>query len=146
MTRHSNKRKIATNLFIGLLILNLIIELIASLSILINFPLAAEKGFGIVYTDDIAILGIGLGSNLALTTSVFLLSTIWTMRSKLEGVILGMTGAGMFILFSSFNFFQLGETQGLLVDGIRGSLTILFGYMTYKDFKKGKIENHIILT
>jgi hypothetical protein len=76
--------KTVKRIFIGLLILNFIIELIASLSILINFPLAAEKGFGITYTDKLATIGIGLGSNLALTTFVFLLGTIWTMRSKTE--------------------------------------------------------------
>jgi hypothetical protein len=115
--------------------LNLIIEVVASLSILINFPLAAEKGFGIAYSADLVVLGIGSGSNLALTAFVFLLATIWSMRSNTEGVALGIAGAGMLILFSSLTFLQLGETDGLLVDGIRGALTIIFGYMTYKQFK-----------
>ena len=121
--------KTTNRIFIGLLILNFIIELVASSSILINFPLAAEKGFGITYSNELAVLGIGLGSNLALTTVVFLLSTIWTIRSKIEGVILGISGAGMLILFSSLTYIQLDDTSGLLVDGIRGLLTIIFGYV-----------------
>jgi hypothetical protein len=100
--------------------------------------LAAEKGFGITYSDDIAVLGIGLGSNLALTTAVFFLSTIWTMRSKIEGIILGMTGTGMLILFSTLTFVQLGETGGIVVDGIRGVLTLIFGVMAYKELKRSQ--------
>lgn len=136
MTTNATESKTARRIFTGLLILNFIIELIASLSILINFPLAAEKGFGITYSDELAILGIGLGSNLALTTGVFLLSIIWTMRSKTEGAILGMVGAGMLVLFSSLTLIQLGDTQGLLIDGIRGVITIAFGYVVYNEFKK----------
>lgn len=136
MTTNKAENKTVKRIFIGLLILNFIIELIASTSILINFPLAAEKGFGITYTDELATIGIGLGSNLALTTIVFLLGTIWTMRSKTEGVILGIAGGGMLILFSSLTFLQLGETDGLLIDGIRGLLTIIFGYLTYQKLKK----------
>jgi hypothetical protein len=130
------ENKTTRRIFIGFLILNFIIELIASSSILINFPLMAEKGFGIAYTDELATIGIGLGSNLALTTVVFLLSIIWTLRSKIEGVVLGIAGAGMLVLFGSLTFVQLGETNGLLVDGIRGGLTIIFGYLVYKQFNK----------
>lgn len=136
MATNTIERKTVKRIFIGFLILNFIIELIAATSILLNFPLAAEKGFGITYSDEIAVLGIGLGSNLALTAVVFLLGIIWTLRSKVEGVILGIAGAGMLVLFGCLTFIQLGDTSGLLVDGIRGGLTVIFGYLTYKQLKK----------
>ncbi|MFK8046669.1 MAG: hypothetical protein AB8B72_14315 [Crocinitomicaceae bacterium] len=132
------KSKTVKRIFIGLLILNFLMELIVSLGILINFPLAVKVGFGINYTDDMATIGIGLGSNLALTAVVFLLSIIWTIRNKTEGVILGIAGAGMLILFASLTFLQLGDTSGLLADGIRGALTVTFGYLTLKPLQKSE--------
>jgi hypothetical protein len=141
MTTNTIENKTAGRILIGLLILNLVIELVASLSILVNFPFAAENGFGVTYTDDLAVLGIGLGSNLALTTVVFLFSVIWTMRSKIEGVILGIAGAGMLTLFGLLTFIQLGETDGIVIDGLRGGLTIIVGFIVYKKLKKQQSSN-----
>jgi len=122
--------------FLVLLVLNFLIELVAAISMLVFFPQALESGFGISYTPDIAVLGIALGSNLILASSILLLSVIWVWRSKMEGVLTGLLGGGFLILFGFTAFFQLGEMQALLLDGIRGVLTLLFAYLTYLELNK----------
>jgi hypothetical protein len=121
--------------FLILLTINFLIELVIAGAMLIDFPQVADIGFGITYTSDIAILGIALGSNLMFASGILLLSIIWTLRAKVEGIIIGAMAGGLFALFGLVAFIQLGDFQSILVDGLRGILTILFAYLTFREIQ-----------
>ncbi|MFT4777827.1 MAG: hypothetical protein ACJAU0_001873 [Flavobacteriales bacterium] len=129
------ERKIGRTLFKIFLTLNFLIELVIGLGMLFNFPVLAEPGFGIPYSSDMDVLAIGLGSNLLFAAAAILLSLVWTIRNKTEGASLGMLTGGLFVFFSLMAYAQMGSTQALLVDGVRGLLTIIFGLMAYNELK-----------
>jgi hypothetical protein len=48
---------------------------------------------------------------------------------------------GAFLLtFGLFTFFQLGRTDGLIGDSIRGLLTMIFGYLSANELKNNKMN------
>lgn len=122
--------------FLILLTINFLIELAIAGAMLIDFSQVADIAFGITYTSDIAVLGIALGSNLIFVSGILLLSIIWTLRSKVEGIIIGAMTGGFFVLFALVAFIQLGDFQAILVDGLRGVLTIIFAYLSYRQIQK----------
>ena len=130
------ERKIGSRIFIALLIINSIVALGFGFISLFNFPFALETGFQIPYSSTLEILGMVMGLELLFLGGIAILSLIWTIKGKLEGIITG-TAVGIYIfIFGIAAFLKFGETQALYVDGIRGLLTIIFGYMAYKEIKK----------
>jgi hypothetical protein len=130
------KRKLGTNLFIGLLSIQAIAELGIGISLLFNFPTTLKDGFGITYTSELDILGIALGLYLLLLTALMILSVTWTIKRNLSGATLGIILAVFLVTFGLTSFLALGNVQALYVDSFRGLLTLMFGYMAYKDLKK----------
>ncbi len=67
-----------------------------------------------------------------------ILSIIWTLKGNYAGTTLGI-GIGIFLfVFGLTTFFQLGQTDGLIADGIRGLLTAILGYLAYLELKNKK--------
>lgn len=103
---------------------------------LINPQMAFETGFQMTYNDELHIIGIVMGMELIFLGSMALLGIIWTRKGKIEGVTVG-SAVGMYMfLFGIVSFIALGRTDGLIVDSIRGFLTLVFAYMTYRELKK----------
>ena len=63
------------------------------------------------------------------------MGVIWTRKRKLFGVYVG-TAVGIYMfLFGIIAFLKFGTTDALIVDSIRGFVTIVFGYIAYKELK-----------
>jgi hypothetical protein len=130
------KRKIGTNIFIGLLSIQAIVELGIGVSLLVDFPATLKSGFGITYSSELDILGIALGLYLLLLTALMVLSALWTIKRNTSGVTLGIVTGVFLLVFGLAVFLQLGDLQALYVDGLRGLLTTVFGFVAYKELKK----------
>jgi hypothetical protein len=129
-------KKIWTWLFIGILGLQAIVELALGTSLLVDFPTTLETGFGITYSSDLDVLGIALGLYLLLLTALLIISAVWTYRSNMSGITIGIVAGGFLLAFGLATYLKLGNFEGILVDGIRGLLTIVFAYMAGKEMKQ----------
>ena len=67
--------------------------------------------------------------------SIALLGIFWTRQGNISGVVTGSAVGLYMFIFGIVAFLMLGQTDGLVVDSIRGSLTIIFGIMTYRELK-----------
>lgn len=130
------ERKIGRNIFIGLLGIQALLELIVGLTILFDFPTTLKNGFGITYQSELDILGIALGLYVLLLTSLLIISMLWTIRNNISGITIGVVAGVFLFCFGMAAFLKTGDSQGLLVDGLRGLLTVIFGYVAYKEIKK----------
>ena len=130
------KSKIVTRIFIVILVIQAIIELGIGSMLLIDFPSALESGFGITYSNELDILGIALGLYLLLLTTLMIISAVWTYRSNSSGTTLGIVVGVFLFTFGVATFLKFGDFQGILIDSIRGLVTIIFAYLTGKELKK----------
>jgi hypothetical protein len=128
--------KIWMQLFIGILGLQAVIELAVGGTLLFNLPMAVESGFGISYNSEMDILGTSLGLYLLFLTVLLVMSIIWTRKGNYAGITLGMI-IGVFLLtFGIVAFVQFGDINAILIDSLRGLLTVVFAYMAGKNFSK----------
>lgn len=127
--------KIWTRIFIGFLGLQAAVELALGLALLFNFPATAESGFGITYTSDLDILGIALGFYLLLLTALLVLSIFWTVKENYSGITIAIIAGVFLFVFGTTVFLQLGDSQALYVDSLRGLITIALAYMANKELK-----------
>ena len=132
----NTSRKIWRRFFIGLLSLQAILELGVGATLLFNFPTALESGFGITYSNELDILGIALGLYLLLLTTLLILSSIWTYRANHAGITIGIIVGVFLFTFGVVTFLKFGDMQGILIDSLRGVLTIIFGYFAGKELKQ----------
>lgn len=110
--------------------------LLFGLTALLNFPFALETGFNVPYNDDLAILGILIGLALLFIGSISLLSIILIRKGNIAGVITGLAVGVYVFLFGIVAYLALGQTDALIIDGLRGAITIMLGLHTYKHFEK----------
>ena len=129
-------RKIWGRLFIGILMVQAILELGLGVTLLIDFPTALESGFGISYSNELDILGLALGLYLLLLTALMILSSVWTLKSNHSGITIGVIIGIFLFIFGTVTFLKFGDLQALMVDSLRGLLTIILGYMAGKELKK----------
>lgn len=132
----SNKLRIWGRFFIGILVIQGVIELLLGGAILYDFPAAVESGFGIIYRNELDILGVALGLYLLLLALLMILSGIWVYRINHSGITLGLIVGGFLIAFGLATFMKLGDTSALIGDGSRGLLTIVIGFMARREFKQ----------
>jgi hypothetical protein len=130
-----SSRKIWKLLFIGILGLQAVLELGVGGALLFDFPATLESGFGISYSSELDILGVALGLYLLLLTTLIVLSIIWTNKSNSSGITLGIIVGVFLVTFGVIAFFKTGDTQAIVVDSLRGGLTIVFGFMAGKELK-----------
>ena len=128
-------KKIWKRLFIGILILQAILELGLGLALLFNFSTTLETGFGITYSSELDILGIALGLYLLLLTTLMILSSIWTHKSNRSGITLGIITGVFLFTFGLTAFMKFGDVQPLYIDSLRGLITIALGYMASKEMR-----------
>ncbi len=61
---------------------------------------------------------------------------VWTIKGNYYGTTIGII-VGVFLLtFGLVTFLKFGDIQALYIDSLRGLLTIIFGYMAFKELKK----------
>ncbi|MFT6280974.1 MAG: hypothetical protein ACJA0U_001097 [Salibacteraceae bacterium] len=130
------ERNIARRIFIALLAIQALAELGIGFSLLIDLPRTLKNGFGITYTSDFNIIGLALGLYLILLTALMILSIFWTIKRNLSGITLGVIIGVFLFLFGVVSFAKTGETGGIYGDSIRGIITIVFAYLTYKELKQ----------
>lgn len=123
-------------LFIGILGIQAIMELGIGATLLFNFQVALESGFGITYTEELDILGLALGLYLLLLTSLLAISMAWTIKGNQSGVTMGVIIGLFLIVFGVASLMQSGDMQGITVDSSRGLLTLVFAYMAGKELKQ----------
>jgi len=133
-------RRVWTHLFIGVLSLQAILELVLGGYLLFKLPYTLKSGFGIVYRSELDILGIALGLYLLLLTALMILSCIWTYRSNLAGITIGIIVGVFLVTFGVATLLKFGDFEGILVDSIRGLLTIFLAYMAGKEIKKTTVK------
>jgi hypothetical protein len=129
-------RRVWTHLFIGILSLQAIFELVLGGYLLFKLPYTLKSGFGIVYRSELDILGIALGLYLLLLTALMVLSCVWAHRSNLAGITLGIIVGVFLVTFGVATLLKFGDFEGILVDSIRGLLTIFLAYMAGKEIKQ----------
>ena len=129
-------KKTWRHLFIGILAIQAILEFVVGSLILFAFPTALETGFGISYSSELDALGIALGLYLFLLTALIVLSILWTTKAKYSGITLGIVVGIFLVAFGLVTFFKLGDFNAILVDGIRGLVTIILGYLAGKELKQ----------
>jgi hypothetical protein len=125
-------------LFIGLLGLQAVIEFALGIALLFFFPATVESGFGVAYTSDLDVLGIALGLYLLRLTALLVLSIFWTVKGNYSGITIGVIAGIFLFFFGMVTFLQLGTTDGLYADSMRGLLTIALAYMANKELKNQK--------
>lgn len=132
---NTSTRKIGRWLFIALLVVHVLSCYVMGFISLFNWPFALETGFGIPYDDSLAILGVVIGLELIFLGSIALLGIFWTWQGQTSGIVTGMAVGMYMFLFGIVSFLLLGRIDGLIVDSIRGFLTLVFGWMAYRELK-----------
>ena len=134
------EKRIGRSLFIGILILHILGCYVMGAMILINPKLALETGFHIHYSQELEIISLVIGMELFFLGTMALLGVIWTRKHKLFGVYIG-TAVGVYMFFFGIvAFLKLGTTDALVVDSIRGFITIVFGILAYRELKQKKLN------
>lgn len=129
-----NSNKIWKQIFMVFILLQAVFELAIGFTLLFNLPMAMEN-FNTPYSPDMEVLGLTLGLYLFLLTILMVLSFIWIRKSNQAGATLGIIIGFFLISFGVGMLIKFGESQALLVDGLRGGLTVLFAYMAGKGLK-----------
>ncbi|MDG1332444.1 MAG: hypothetical protein P8P74_08945 [Crocinitomicaceae bacterium] len=130
-----NERKIGRILFTIILVLHVIGCYVMGIAIIADTETAMITGFGVNYADDLEIVGLVIGMELLFLGTMALLGILWTRKQKLTGIYIGSAVGVYMFLFGIVACIKFGTTDALIVDSIRGFLTIVFGYMVYKELK-----------
>jgi hypothetical protein len=132
---HVSSKKIGQYLFMAILGLHVLSCYGLGIVALVNPQVAFETGFQIDYQAEFQVVGLIIGMELLFLGSIAVLGMVWTRKKQLHGIYVG-TAVGVYMfLFGIVAFVLLGETDALVVDSIRGFLTLVFGYMAYKELK-----------
>jgi hypothetical protein len=134
-------RKIGQNLFIGFLVIHILSCYFMGMISLVDPKFAFETGFQMTYNPDLQIIGIVMGMELLFLGSIALLGVIWTRRKSKYGIYAGVAVGSYMFLFGIVAFLIMGRTDGLIVDSIRGLLTLIFGYMAYQELKRQTLSS-----
>ena len=129
----TSTRRIGRWLFIALLVVHVLSCYVMGTFSLFNWPFALETGFGIPYDDSLDILGVVIGLELIFLGSIAVLGIYWTRQGQISGIVTGMAVGMYMFMFGIVAFLLLGRIDGLIVDSIRGFLTLIFGWMAYQE-------------
>lgn len=127
--------KPTTTVFQALLILNIILGIFFGLTPLVNFPFVLSLT-QTPYSDKLILFGVISGTAILFLASILTLSFVWTRAKKWEGPVVGIF-AGMYLFcVGILALVYTGNPVAFYLDTFRGLLTIIFGYITYTNFKK----------
>jgi hypothetical protein len=72
---------------------------------------------------------------LILLTTLILLSIYWTVKKNTAGPVIWVIVGVFLISFGLTVFLQLGRIDGLLIDSIRGVITVVLSLLIHKELK-----------
>jgi hypothetical protein len=133
---HISPKRVGQNLFMAMLGLHVLSCYGLGITALVNPGIAFETGFQIAYQPEFQIIGLIIGMELLFLGSIAVLGIVWTRKKQLHGIYVGAAVGMYMFLFGIVAFVLMGQTDGLVVDSIRGFLTLVFGYMAYKELKQ----------
>lgn len=121
------RRDILRWIFIALVSLGSLLEVVIGVAMIVDFETVLTANFGATYSAELGPIGLALGCNLIFLGIALALSASWTRAHKREGPILGVAGSMVFVTFGIVAFLQFGQLSALVVDGLRGVLTVGLG-------------------
>jgi len=131
----SSKLNWSSKLFIALLDFQAVVELVIGVTMLSNFQFAVENGFQLEYFSEMEFLGTTMGLQLLFLTSILFLAAYLTLKRNISGPILGMACGLFFTIFGIVVFIKYNNTDGIFIDSVRGAITFILGYLTFRQFK-----------
>lgn len=126
---------IARNIFLVLAALNSLIAFALGIAVLVN-PQSVFEAFGIPYTSALDSIVITTGGLFILVGVLQVIAIVWTLQGKVEGIIVISCYAVFLFMLGVVDFVRLEQTDILLVDSIRGFLTMVAGVFAYRELKK----------
>jgi hypothetical protein len=136
MSNQNGSNTIWKRLFIGILGLQAVLELVVGGTFLFSFQTALESGFGITYNSELEVLGTALGIYLLLLTTLLIVSIVWTIKNNYAGITMGIIIGAFLLVFGVVSFLKFGQVQAIMIDSLRGLLTIILAYMAGKGIEK----------
>ena len=100
---------------------------------LADFKLAVETGFNLTHTSDMDLFGVVIGLQLIMLATLMFFSIIWTNKGQKAGPIVGIIAGIYFLVFSVMSFVKFGNVDAIYIDGIRGLITAIIGFVVYKE-------------
>ena len=132
----NSSRKTGQYLFMAILTLHALLCYFMGFSTLFNPSFSVKSGFNIDYTSDMKVLALVIGMELLFLGSIAILGIIWTKRKSFYGIYAG-AAVGLYMLaFGIIAFLKFGTTEALMIDSIRGLLTLIFAFIAFKELKK----------
>ena len=128
-------RKIARNIFIALTAINGLVALALGIMTLVNMQGVFES-FGVPYTRALDSLGLTASGLFILLAVLSLVSIIWLVQGKLEGILMPASYATFLFALGIMVLVRLGQTDVLYVDSIRGFLTMVASIFAYREMKQ----------
>lgn len=126
-------KNLIRSFFLVLMAVQAVLEALIGLSLLFNFEQTLKVGFGVTYTKEWDVVGVALGLYLLLLTTLILLSIYWVRKENYAGIILSFIIGAFLTLFGIVSLIKLGNPQGLMIDSVRGVLTILLAHRIGKN-------------
>jgi hypothetical protein len=123
-----------TKIFLGLAVINGLISLLAGTGFIFNRQSTLES-INVKYSSDFDLFLVSGGTALLFLTGILSVGILWTIKRKPEGPIMGIAG-GLYLFFLGLlPWVLLGWSQIFYVDGVRGGLMVVFGYLAYISLK-----------
>ena len=108
-------------------------QFVIGVGMLADFKLAVETGFNLTHTSDMDLFGVVIGLQLIMLATFMVFSIIWTNKGQKAGPIVGIIAGIYFLVFSVMSFVKFGNVDAIYIDGIRGLITAIIGFVVYKE-------------
>ncbi len=98
-------------------------------------PQGMMTTFGVEVSEvpGLDLLTAVLGGVLLSLSLFVLVSAVWSYQGRREGRFLGMVAAGTLLLVAACAYFVGGSTEILLLDGVRGTVLLVLGWLWTPD-------------
>lgn len=132
---HPTTRTMARNIFIVLAGFNGLVALGLGIMTLVNMQGVFES-FGITYTSSLISIGLTAGGLFILLALLSAISIMWLAQGKIEGMLVPISYATFLFALGIMVLARLGQTNVLYIDSIRGLLTMIAGFFTYREMRR----------
>ena len=130
----SRQRAFAKTVFLLLLFLHALSCFVLGAMALVNWPFALQMGFRVPYSTALDTIGVVIGLELLFLGGISALSFVWTRSGVKGGTVTGIAVGLYMLTFGIVAYLKTGQVDGLLVDSLRGLLTVVFGVITHRQF------------
>jgi hypothetical protein len=119
--------------FLILITLYGLIELVFGLFMMTDIEAVAAM-FNAEYSTDSGVFSVPLTVAVFAFTSFSALAFLWVYKRKPEGALIGMVIGGWLICSAILSYVKLGMLDSLIVDGVRGVVILIIGYLLQKKY------------